>query len=555
MSTDRVTALARWEGAGDAPRVRSARTRPGAGRTWLAAWVLAVAWSLGTWLADGPVINAAGWPLVLDFFSAVLEPDLSAGFLARIGSATLTTLSFAVLGTLAAVTVGLVVGVLTSETWWAAEAGSRGHRAARRVGWLSARLALALPRGVHEAVWALLLLSVLGRDPLVGILAIAIPFGAITAKVYAEILDEVPSRPYRALREAGVGRLPALAYAVLPAAAPDLVSYAFYRFECAVRSAVILGMVGAGGLGFELALSFAGARHGEVWTLLFALVLVGAVVDRWGAGVRRVGAPVPGPVPARGSRRAATTGVVVVVLVAAALYHLGPGLGRLLSARTAEQAIALAADLVPPRLPDGGWGRLREQCLQTLQMSLVAATAAGLAAVAVAFVAARGGTTPVRRVSAAAARWVLLFTRSIPPPVWALLALYLFLPGPLPGALALAVYNFGILGRLCAEVVENLDRRPYDQLVAAGAAPVSAFGYGILPLAGGRFVSYGLYRWEVAMRETVVVGVVGAGGLGRLLEDQRVAFDIPAMAGTILALIALTALVDQVSAAVRRTLR
>lgn len=136
-----------------------------------------------------------------------------------------------------------------------------------------------------------------------------------------------------------------------------------------------------------------------------------------------------------------------------------------------------------------------------------------------------------------------------------MLALFLFLPGPLPGALALGAYNFGILGRLCAEVVENLDRRPHDQLVASGAPPLSAFGYGIVPEASGRFLSYGLYRWEVAMRETVVVGVVGAGGLGRLLEDQRVAFDFGGMAGTVLALIVLSALVDMLSTAIRHSLR
>ena len=215
----------------------------------------------------------------------------------------------------------------------------------------------------------------------------------------------------------------------------------------------------------------------------------------------------------------------------------------------------LVGELVPPRLPDGGWPRLLQESLETLQMSLVAGTIAGLAAVAVAFVAARGGTTPARRIVASAARWLLLVTRSLPPPVWALLALFVFLPGPLPGALALGVYNFGILGRLCAEVVENLDRRPHGQLVASVAPPLSAFAYGIVPVAGARFLSYGLYRWEVAMRETVVVGVVGAGGLGRLMEDQRVAFDLGGMAGTILALIVLTALVDLISTAVRRTLR
>lgn len=546
MIEPNVAVPTQWETQGR-DTARTSRWRvPGGGRTWAAVWILAVAWSVGGWIvADGPLVNSSGWPLFAEFFSAALSPELSADFLARIGQATLTTLSYAVLGTLLAVTAGLVLGVFISETWWAAGARSRARRTMRRAGWVLTRLAVALPRGIHEAVWALLLLSVLGRDPLVGVLAIAIPFGAITAKVYAEIIDESTHGPYQALLATGARRGPALFYAVFPLVLPDLISYAFYRFECAVRSAVILGMVGAGGLGFELALSFTGARYEEVWTLIYALVAVGAVVERWGAGLRRTG----------GALRRAGSALLAVVLVITALAHLGPGLSRVFSARTAQLLTNLMADLWPPRLPDGGWPRLLQDALHTLQMSLVAATIAALAAVAVAFVAARGGTTPGRRVAGAAARAVLLFTRSLPPPVWALLALFLFLPGPFPGALALGIYNFGILGRLFAEVVENLDRRPHEQLIATGAPPLTAFAYGIVPEANGRFVSYGLYRWEVAMRETVVVGVVGAGGLGRLLEDQRVAFDLGAMAGTILALIVLSALVDLISTAVRRTLR
>jgi phosphonate transport system permease protein len=509
-------------------------------------WVLATVWSVGGWLAaEGPVVNVSGWPRFAEFFSAALSPELSAQFLLRIGEATLSTLSFAVLGTLLAVFGGLVVGVLLSELWWDTGSRLRTRSPVHRAGWLLSRLGLAVPRGIHEAVWALLLLSVLGRDPLVGVLAIAIPFGAITAKVYAEIIDESARGPYEALRASGSPRGPALLYAVMPIAWPELVSYAFYRFECAVRSAVILGMVGAGGLGFELVLSFSGSRHAEVWTLVYTIILIGAVVDRWGAGLRRSTRALPSRVSA-----AAALGLVV-----AALLHLGPDLSRVLTPRRAELLANLTADMVPPSLPDGGWAGLLAEALVTLQMSLVAGTTAAVASVAVAFVAARGGTTPGRRAVGTAARWLLLVTRSLPPPVWALLALFLFLPGPLPGALALGVYNFGVLGRLCAEVVENLDRRAHDQLVATGSPPVSAFGYAIVPQAGGRFLGYGLYRWEVAMRETVVVGIVGAGGLGRLLEDQRVAFDLSAMAGTVVALIVLSALADMISTAIRRTLR
>ena len=128
-------------------------------------------------------------------------------------------------------------------------------------------------------------------------------------------------------------------------------------------------------------------------------------------------------------------------------------------------------------------------------------------------------------------------------------------PGIVPAALALGVYTLGVLGRLMAEDVENLDRRPLQALRAHGAAAAHTYCYGVLPAAAPRFVAYGLYRWEVTIRETMVVGVVGAGGLGMLLNQQLAAFDYAAATTTVGTVILLTLLVDFTSAAIRRVVR
>ncbi len=516
-------------------------------RAWLVTLVVAVAWAL--WSAGvgrRALVNPGGWTLMSRFWKAAVHPELSGAFLRTTWSATWTTIAFAVLGTALSVVIGCIGGVLTSETWWRrSRPGRAGAAPGVRPGWFAGRVLLGLPRGVHEAVWGLFLVNVLGRDPMVGVLAIAIPFGAITAKVYAELIDESAQGPYDALRAAGAGRLSALVYAVFPRTLPDLVSYAFYRLECSVRSAVILGMIGAGGLGFQLSLSFQSLRYSEMWTLIYALVIVSAVADLWGATLRRRGAP-------RLVRRSAVAGVVLVVV---SVVHLGPDLGRLVAGRTRSLLAELARDSWPPSLPGGGWTELGRQTLDTVQMSLLAIALASTLAILVAFVAARGGRTRPRRLLATGARLLLLVTRAIPPPVWALLVLFVLFPGPLPGAVALGIYNFGILGRLTAEVVENLDPRPEAALRALGAGGAQAFAYGVVPVAFARFAAYSLYRWEVAVRETVVVGVVGAGGLGRLLEQQRAAFDFNGMLGTVLALIVVSLFVDGISAWARRSLR
>ena len=152
-------------------------------------------------------------------------------------------------------------------------------------------------------------------------------------------------------------------------------------------------------------------------------------------------------------------------------------------------------------------------------------------------------------------RGVLLVARALGEPIWAFLVLFVLFPGVLPGALALGLYNLGILGRLMAEVTENVEQRPLRALAAQGASGPQVFLYGVLPTTVPRNLLYVLYRWEVCIRATVVVGLVGAGGLGRLLTEQLSSFDYRSVVTTLIFFIGLTVVVDLISAAVRRALR
>ena len=154
-----------------------------------------------------------------------------------------------------------------------------------------------------------------------------------------------------------------------------------------------------------------------------------------------------------------------------------------------------------------------------------------------------------------ATRFAFLVGRAVPPPVWALLLLFVFFPGVLPAAIALGIYNWGVVGRLMAEAIENLDARPLDALRAQGAPAAQTFLYAALPATLPLAVSYILYRWEVCIRATVIVGLVGAGGLGRLIKEQLSSFDYDGVAASLLFLVALTLFVDLVSALVRSSLR
>lgn len=159
----------------------------------------------------------------------------------------------------------------------------------------------------------------------------------------------------------------------------------------------------------------------------------------------------------------------------------------------------------------------------TLKMSVMATGFATIAALLTVVPAARnvadGSITLAKKwhgwISFSIIRGIYIFSRAVPELVWAMIIIFIFKPGILPGAIALALHNFGILGKLCAEVIEDLDSRPVRNLASSGAGRVQILLYGVLPAALPRFLTYILYRWEVIMRTTIVVGFVGAGGLGQ----------------------------------------
>ncbi len=474
--------------------------------------------------------------------------------------------------------------------WWEAVIPrhlSPGLARAARGPWLFIRGFLAALRAIHELIWGLIFVNIFGLDPLTAVLAIALPFGAVIGKVFSEILDETPREPFTALRNSGVAPLQAFAYTLLPQALPDLIAYSFYRFECAIRAAAVLGIIGAGGLGFEIFLSLQTLKYNEIWTLLFALFALNALADFWsGALRRRIGkgvtcstgecaefdvqenlqtAPDARQDPVvRGSLLAGA------LLVPFSFWFVKADFGLLLSLRTFRNLADFWEAFSHPTfnaIPLETWVT---RSLETLAMSLLAVAAAAVLGLALAFPAANnfllpGGLFTKPNASSLrkfwgwtvllGSRFFLLVARSIPPPIWALLFLFIIFPGILPGAMALGLYTLGVLGRLMAEVIENLDSRPLEALRSGGANAGQVFSYGVLPMTTPRYLGYLLYRWEENIRATVVVGLVGAGGLGILLREQLSSFDFGGVALTLGAFVILTFAVDMISAQVRKSFR
>ena len=149
------------------------------------------------------------------------------------------------------------------------------------------RWLMVVLRSVPELIWALIFVRVVGLGPTAGVIAIALTYGGMLGKVYGEILESGESHPTQTLLRNGCGRLQALCYGLLPQNAAELTSYTVYRWECAIRSSVVLGFVGAGGLGQQLDTSMKMFNGGEVATMLLVFMALVALADRVSAGLRR----------------------------------------------------------------------------------------------------------------------------------------------------------------------------------------------------------------------------------------------------------------------------
>jgi phosphonate transport system permease protein len=245
-------------------------------------WPLLVATEFKPWLLLEPDNLRVTGRFLGDF----LPPAHSAEFLAMVAREAWRTVAIATAG----MTLALVVAVpLTLLSTRVLSISALPGRMARGPFWLrqAVRWLLIALRSVPELVWALVFVRVVGLGPTAGVLAIALTYGGMLGKVYGEILESGETHATQTLLRNGSGRLQAFFYGLLPTNAAELTSYTVYRWECAIRSSVVLGFVGAGGLGQQMDASMKMFNGGEVFTMLAVFVLLVALADRISAGLRR----------------------------------------------------------------------------------------------------------------------------------------------------------------------------------------------------------------------------------------------------------------------------
>ena len=247
--------------------------------------------------------SPAGLTKAVEFFSAAFSPALTYENTPPDGTVPLLFKVFqslwqTVLFATAAVGIAFAFGVLlafpASSAWWADDPIRRQATLVNRVArWLrtivlwAVRSMVVLARSIHELLWAVLFLSAFGFNSVTAVLAIAIPYTEVFAKIFSEIIDKSPRDAAHAMRAAGAHSTAVFVFGLLPQAVPDMVAYACYRWECGMRSSAVMGFFGIPTIGYYLKPAFDGSHYHEVWTYLYGLMALVLLVDWWSGMMRK----------------------------------------------------------------------------------------------------------------------------------------------------------------------------------------------------------------------------------------------------------------------------
>lgn len=200
------------------------------------------------------------------------------------------------------------------------------------------------------------------------------------------------------------------------------------------------------------------------------------------------------------------------------------------------------------------WDPILLLTLQTLYIAVLGTTVGALIALPLSFFAARNlmRRNPVGSAVYFAVRFLMSIIRSTPSLVWAIIWVIVVGIGPFPGVLAITTFSVGLISKLFSEAIEAIDWGQVEALTATGATPLQVVRHGVVPQVMPYVVANVLYCFEVNVHSSTVLGIVGAGGLGLILQQYIGLFLYPDLAMWLIVVIIFTSVIDYSSAAVRR---
>ncbi|GAB2511939.1 Phosphate-import permease protein PhnE [Corynebacterium atrinae] len=440
-----------------------------------------------------------------------------------------------------------------------------------------ARTLIVLARAIPDLVLAIVFLRMFGLGATAGILAMGIHSVGMIAKLYADAIEELDDGPRESLESAGATRQQQIMSAITQALTPQMIATGLHRFDINLRTSVLLGYVGVGGIGLAISDSLRVLDYQRGMALALIVLGLCIVIELLSGAIRAAimnksgGAVVGGTWVDRMLNRGRVTGSNDVTLTPpwsterlrrfGAIALIG-ALAVLSLARVDVTWSTLWSGLLNlpqtlalffPPSAGGVWGTILEELMVTVQIALAATLLGAILALPIGVLAARN--VVANRYVHSVFRVFIVIIRGIPELILAIIFVVITGLGGVAGTLALAVGAVGLLSKLVADSLEETDVDVQDALRTAGATEAQIFFSATLRQAAPSFVAHTMYLLDTNIRSATLLGVVGAGGVGfLLLNASRInQFDVVTM--ILLLMVGVVLIVEALSMWLRTTVR
>lgn len=445
-----------------------------------------------------------GIPAMGDLAARIAVPDLS--YLSKILSPLLDTVEIAVLAAFIGTLLSLPTAILMSRKSGLPEWFSTGLSAV-----------FAVLRTIPALIWAAFLVSMFSVGKFSGIAATTIIAILIATRLLREHIDGISENKILSIKATGANALQVLKYCIIPETSSYLVSVFFTVLESCIRSAAVLGLVGAGGIGQILWKDLNLFRYDHLATIILSLFLTISLLDFLSHRAKKITDLGKMRTPTlRGwkFRKRAGSGLKISIFILCILFFTRIPVSGERFRIGLEQGGYILSNLLRP---DFGYAhKLWEGLSESLAIAVFATIVGGILAYLMTSIAAYN-ISP----SKGAAWGVKALTnilRTFPPMITAIIFFRGVGPGPYAGALALSIYTAGVMSKLYTEAVEALPPSLPESLQSTGASAFRIYRYGIFPESAATFFSLLLYRMESNIRNSTILGMIGAGGIGTALS-------------------------------------
>ncbi len=241
------------------------------------------------------LLNGNNLKLAGEFIGAAFTPALdyenpvpgTEPFLITVIESVLMTLRFALLAMSVSIPIGALLAFFSTTAWWPKVRNKRGLKLLLIGTLIISKSWITFARSIHELMWGILFITAMGISTTAAIIAVSIPFSGILAKIYSEIIEEHSREAQELFQSIGAGVFSSFCLGIIPQALPDLLSYTFYRLECALRTATVFGFIGIETIGYRIKLSSDEFHYHEVWTYLYVLFGSIAMLEWWSRSIRK----------------------------------------------------------------------------------------------------------------------------------------------------------------------------------------------------------------------------------------------------------------------------